>query len=221
MSLLGSVGKTIGSIGGILNNVTGVTSSAKQAQKYTQQNMATSQGMTLEQMAKAYEYEVNSAKNAIQWQMQDLKNAGLNPILAAGYGGANLGGAVSGGMGAPSGSTGTSGGNPLDLIQSIASAKNAISNAKLAESQALKTDKEAGWIDPKTQQDIAESKSRIAQNHANSAKAIAETTATKGTVPYNVQKAKEGIKKGAEEAENENSTTNSILKTMLKAFYEG
>lgn len=200
-------------IGGILNDITGVTSSAKQAQKYTQKNMATSQGMTLEQMAKNYEYEVNSAKHAIQWQMEDLKNAGLNPILAAGYGGANLSGSVSGAIGAPSGSTGSSGGNPLDLIQSIASAKNAMSNAKLAESQALKTDKEAGWIDPKTQQDIAESKSRIAQNHANSAKAAAETTATKGKIGYGIGRLAENYKPLTPKEEQD--TLDKILGAML------
>lgn len=199
------------SIGGILNDVTGVSSSAKQAQQYTQQNMATSQGMTLEQMekshqyaleqmAKNYAYEVNSAKNAIQWQMQDLKNAGLNPYLAAGFGGANLGGSVgasgvSGGTSAPGGSTGASSGNPLDLVSSAAGIKKVIADAKLAESQALKTDKEAGWISPKAKQEISESKSREAQNNASAKlqnaqteNTTTETTARKGHLDYTIGK---------------------------------
>lgn len=148
MSLLGSVGKAIG---GLLNDVTGASSAAQQAQKYTQANMATSQGMTLEQMqksneyalqqmAKNYQYEVNSAKNAIQWQMQDLKKAGLNPILAAGYGGANLGGdtganGVSGGASAPSGSSAMSGMSPIDVLSGITTARKTLADTGTTETQ--------------------------------------------------------------------------------------
>lgn len=155
MSLFGNVGKALGSVGGIvgdvLNGVTGATSAAQQAQKYTKANMATSQGMTLEQMqksneyalqqmAKNYQYEVNSAKNAIQWQMQDLKKAGLNPILAAGYGGANLGGdtgasGVSGGASAPSGNSPMSGMSPIDVLTGITTARKTLADTGTTETQ--------------------------------------------------------------------------------------
>lgn len=213
------------SIGNVLNKITGVSSSAQQAQNYTQQNMATSQGMTLEQMAKSneyvkqqmaqnWEYEKEAARNAIQWQMEDLKKAGLNPILAAGYGGANLGGdtgatGVSGGGVSGSGATGTSGMSPMELIAGLTSAKKTLADAKAAENQAILTGKQAGLYDRKTMQEISESKSRIATNsaqaglaQANAAKAYTDTEAKKGSNDYLKRQAIKNGKTGAKEANN-------------------
>lgn len=238
MGLFSSIGNAIGKT---LNAITGVSSSAQQAQNYTMQNMAASQGMTLEQMAKSNEYinqqmqqshnytmqqmaqnfnyEKQAAQNAIQWQMQDLKKAGLNPILAAGYGGANLGGAVgatgasgggvSGGAGATSGATGTSGMSPMDLINGLTSAKKTLADAKAAENQAILTGKQAGIYNKKTMQEISESKSRIATNsakaglaQANAAKAYTDTEATKGSNDYLKRQAIKNGKTGAKKANN-------------------
>lgn len=244
MGLFSSIGNAIGKT---LNAITGVSSSAQQAQNYTQQNMATSQGMTLEQMAKSneyvtqqmaqnWEYEKQAAQNAIQWQMQDLKKAGLNPILAAGYGGANLGGTVgatgvSGGGISGSGATGTSGMSPMDLINGITSAKKTLADAKAAENQAILTGKQAGLYDNKTMQDIAESKSRIATNsaqaglaQANASKAYTEQIAKTGSndylkrqaINYGKKSAQNAINYGKKGAQNiEEKLTEEILKLIF------
>lgn len=83
------------SIGSILNKVTGATASAKQQNNFQKE----------------------FAKNAHQWEMEDLQKAGLNPALTAtGGGGASAGGA--------GGTTGSSGINPIDAIGSMIGLSN-------------------------------------------------------------------------------------------------
>lgn len=90
MGLLSSVGKA-------LNSVTGATSAAAQNQKYALQSA---------QVNNAYQKEF--AKNAHQWEVEDLKNAGLNPVLSAN------GGASASGGGVNSASLASSGINPIE-----------------------------------------------------------------------------------------------------------
>lgn len=215
MSILGSIGK-------LINNVTGVSSSAKQAQNYTQQNMATSQGMTLEQMAQSnkytleqmaqnYAYEVNSAKNAIKWQMDSLRENGLNPYLAAGYNGANLGGSVgatgvSGGASAPAGSTGTANGNPLEMLSNIAQMKKILTDAEQSEqsaktlkaqeelftSQKDKTDIESGLMPQSVKAGIRKDKATALNNEKQAELIEAKRLSEKGNPSYLIGK---GIEK--------------------------
>lgn len=87
------MGWGIGSIGSILNDITGVTSGARQSQKYALQSA---------QINNAYQKEF--AQNAHQWEMQDLRNAGLNPVLSAGGSGTGAsGGGVNSAVNAGSG----------------------------------------------------------------------------------------------------------------------
>lgn len=91
-------------VGDWFNDLTGSTSAAKLQNKYQKE----------------------FAQNAHQWEVADLKKAGLNPILSAGGSGANAGGS--------GGTTGSSGVNPietgLNLVQGSVSALNSLAQTK-------------------------------------------------------------------------------------------
>ena len=101
-------------LGGFINSITGASNSASTANKYAVQNAYMQNIMQKE-----------FAQNAHQWEVEDLKKAGLNPALSAGGGGASASGGGSFG-----GSTGTPGANPLDLIGNIVSMSNQTSATK-------------------------------------------------------------------------------------------
>lgn len=89
--------KLLSSVGGLLNDVTGATSAGAQSQKYALQSA---------QINNAYQKEF--AQNAHQWEIEDLKKAGLNPVLSANSGASASGGGVS------SGSVTSAGFNPIE-----------------------------------------------------------------------------------------------------------
>lgn len=77
------------SIGGLVNDLTGASSSASDSYKYN---------AALQNQNWAHQKE--AMQNAHQWEVADLQAAGLNPALSAGGGGgANTGGAGGGGGG--------------------------------------------------------------------------------------------------------------------------
>lgn len=104
------------SIGNMLNDITGATS----AQKAN------------------YKQQKEFAKNAHQWEVEDLKKAGLNPVLSAGGNGASAGGS--------GGSTNSSGVNPIEMAingaNGIASAFKTSEEAKLAAEQTRNTEQD-------------------------------------------------------------------------------
>ena len=85
------------SIGGLVNDLTGASSSANSSYKYN---------AALQNQNWAHQKE--AMQNAHQWEVADLKAAGLNPALSAGGNGASTGGAGGGGGGvnAPMGDLG-------------------------------------------------------------------------------------------------------------------
>ena len=102
------------SLGGFVNSITGASNSASQANKYAVGNATLN-----------HKYQKEFAQNAHQWEVEDLKKAGLNPALSAGGGGASASGGGSFG-----GQTGTPGANPLDMIGSIVGMTNQTSATK-------------------------------------------------------------------------------------------
>lgn len=103
------------SMGGLLNDITGATSSAALQQKYALQNAAIN-----------HAYQKEFAQNAHQWEMQDLQKAGLNPALTA-TGGS---GASASGGGSFGGGGGQSAMNPFDILNGIVGMANQTSATK-------------------------------------------------------------------------------------------
>lgn len=126
-------------LGSFLNSITGASSAAAQSQKYA-----------LEQMAQSNAYQKEFAQNAHQWEIQDLKKAGLNPILSAGGSGAVASGGQTG-----SGASNQAPISPLDFINTIASAKQMMSQSSLNEANQLKTLTENGLLPQSTAANIA------------------------------------------------------------------
>ncbi len=113
---MGGIGLTSPtSMGGLLNDITGATSSAALQQKYALQNAAVN-----------HAYQKEFAQNAHQWEMEDLKKAGLNPALTA-TGGA---GASASGGGSFGGGGGQSAMNPFDILNGIVGMANQTSATK-------------------------------------------------------------------------------------------
>lgn len=151
------------SIGSMFNDLTGATSAAELNNKYQKE----------------------FAKNAHQWETEDLKKAGLNPILSAGGSGAS----ASGGGTAGTGSLGitdiaNSAGSLLQTASNInlqeEQTKNTAADSELKKAQTAGVMKQNGWIDPKAEKDIEEATSRILSNKSNSARQVAETKKAKG-----------------------------------------
>lgn len=115
-------------IGSLLNNITGATSAGAQSQRYA-----------IESAMLNNVYQKEFAQNAHQWEIEDLKKAGLNPILSAGGSGAS----ASGG-GVNSASVQSAGVDPLSagigIWQGIEQAQNTAKDANLKDAQAKNTE---------------------------------------------------------------------------------
>lgn len=84
---------------------------------------------------KAFDWEEKKLKNATQWHMQDLKAAGINPILAAQTGLAT--GSVSGSVGIPSsGTTDFSNYSKAITAKKAQKAQEKLQNAEVNKAQA-------------------------------------------------------------------------------------
>lgn len=136
-------------------------------------------------MAKQFYYNKKMMQNAHQWTVQDLKAAGLNPVLSATQG-ANAGS----GVGLPQAPDYAS--NMTDAVNSAMQTymdnkrinnetQVSESTSDLNEANANKARKEAGVIDAKTNQEIKESESRIVKNKA-------QTNEIKSTIELNKEK---------------------------------
>lgn len=135
---LGGLGVT--GIGSFLNNLTGATSAAQQSQKYALQSA---------QINNIYQKQF--AKNAHQWEVEDLQKAGLNPLLSAGGSGAS----ASGGGVASATETAT-GISPMDLLTAGVGTVNAIHTGKQIQSQTEQTDAQTLYTKAQTQMTLLE-----------------------------------------------------------------
>lgn len=99
---MGIFKKAISGIGSLVNDITGTSSSAKTQFNNQLKLQENAQNFAKWQMANAHQIEI-----------KDLENAGLNPVLSAGGGGAsaNVGGGTA--------SAGQASMNPLDMIMGL------------------------------------------------------------------------------------------------------
>lgn len=109
-------------IGDIFNDITGATSAAAQSQKYAKEMAEINN-----------KYQKEFAQNAHQWEVEDMKKAGINPILTA-TGGS---GASASGGGGSAASMSPSGINPVDAIIGTI---NGVQSARQVSTQIRNTD---------------------------------------------------------------------------------
>lgn len=170
----------ISGAGGALTSYMGAKSSATSAKKQMAFQM-------MQQMMQQ-SWEKQKMQHAHQWEMQDLKNAGLNPALTAMGGSGASGGSIGMGSGAMADTSGyTASANAIleSVKNSINSAQtekrieneNAMTEAEVANKNAdtLNKMEEYPWISKKNTKAIEEAESRIINNQINSAKQTAET----------------------------------------------
>lgn len=144
------------SIGGIVNDVLGGTTSARKAQKFALQQQQTQNMFNKETM-----------QNLHQWEVEDLKKAGLNPAL--GYGG-NTSGIATGTASGPQAATG----NPIEMIATAVGIGNQLREMELTSANKTKAQAETNLMDAQTAKQIAENpyvakktKAEIANINAN------------------------------------------------------
>lgn len=116
----------LSSVGNVFNDLSGITGSS---------NAAFSQSAQLSRMS--YGQQKEFAQNAHQWEMDDLKKAGLNPALTAG--GSSAGAIAGGGSTGGAGAVGTSAMSPLGIVDAINSSIQTNSAKKVNEATAEAT----------------------------------------------------------------------------------
>ena len=144
------------SIGGLVNDLTGASSSANSSYKYN---------AALQNQNWAHQKE--AMQNAHQWEVADLKAAGLNPALSAGGNGANTGGAGGGGGGvnAPMGDLG-------GLLNVLTSFGNLANSTKMTNAQT-------GLLDAQTTAQITNNKYISAKTKSAILNTMADTSLKK------------------------------------------
>lgn len=125
---------------------------------------------------KQKEWEKERATHAHQWEMQDLKAAGLNPALTAmGGQGASTGGISSGGaMSTPAATQGLKLGNMLDFMKNNRENRLADYQEMIAKANSAKAIQETANLAEENPYISKKMKSEIAKNQGESANALAQ-----------------------------------------------
>lgn len=197
------------SIGGIVNDILGGTTSAKQAQNYAMQQQAAQNVFNKETM-----------QNLHQWEVEDLKKAGLNPAL--GYGG-NTTGIATGTASGPQAATG----NPIEMISTAVGIGNQLKEMELTSASKTKTEAETDLLDAQTAKQIAENpyidtktKAEISNMEANTkytnerARGFTESESTSESSGWG---GSTGIKIGKKEIGPQGSINRNTAKSVSKS----
>lgn len=125
-------------VGGFVNDILGGTTSAAKAQKYA-----------LQQQSLQNTFNKETMQNLHQWEVEDLKKAGLNPALS--YGG-NTSGIATGTASGPQAATG----NPIDMIATAVGIGNQLREMQLTSANKTRAEAESKLMDAQTANTIAE-----------------------------------------------------------------
>lgn len=125
------------SIGNAFNQLTGATSAAKYNSQVTREQM----------------------QNAHQWEVNDLKKAGLNPVLSAN---GSTSGAIAGSTGQTMNSSGSM--NLTDVVNTASQIGKTLTDMDLNKAATLETKERTGTITPTAKKNIEKMDSQIEQN---------------------------------------------------------
>lgn len=161
------------SIGTVVNDVLGGTTSARKANKYA-----------LGQMNAQNAYNKETMQNLHQWEVADLQKAGLNPILSAGGSTSALGTSTA------SGPSSMAGGNPISMAAQIFDMINTSANTAKTESDKNLKDAQTAEQIAKNQYVDESEKARIANIVADTALKNAEKNSAKETAKYTKERSR-------------------------------
>ncbi len=155
------------SIGSVVNDVLGGTTSARRANQYALQQMRAQNALNKETM-----------QNAHQWEVQDLQKAGLNPILAANGNTSALGASTPSGPQAATGSPFDMAARVFDMMNTAENTAKTKAEKELAEAQAAAQIAQNPYISEKAKKEIAnlDATKKLTEAETNSAKATAKYT---------------------------------------------
>lgn len=94
MGFLSGIGKAIGKVAGIASNVSGIASGIGAVGGLLGSGVDDERDFASAQAAAANAFTEKQLKNRHQWEVEDLRKAGLNPILSAMKGAPSIGGSA-------------------------------------------------------------------------------------------------------------------------------
>lgn len=165
------------------------------------QSMKNAQAMAALQFAYAKQYAQYTGTHAHQWEVQDLRNAGLNPILSA-----NSGQTYSGSSGFGSGAPSMA--SPqiqADIMQNALAVRSTVANIENMSANTMKQQKESELIGQHTEMTILQ---KMQQQNLNKISEL-EAQLKEQNLPYE-------HRKSIAQALNEEKTTQEILSRTAK-----